>query len=963
MKKDNKVVETVRAKLKSFIDFKKLSQTFSIFKKDGLEFIEVEDSTFPPYKDRDQHIKTVKSGKTTKQVEVLRIGLDTEYQENNGLNDIISYQIYIPAYKLGVILYNDKKSYERLELKTFIEMMNEVFNHRKLYKELDIISHFSVAEMNSFAKYKEFVKDNHFEDKIQMIQKSFVTVDTVDYSYYTRSKHEVSVKFNISDTWLMSGKESLKSITSADTFKINKIELTKDQITNMKSLLKNNKELFDKYSIIDSYLTAEYYNQYYDTLKKEFNLEGRILTASSISAKVFQGTFKEELDDLIGQYDLKVKRQVKTRNGEKTITQTVKRFHRGVGQLKDSYYGGRNETFCSGVSKDTSWGDYDLKSAYPTALLGFQDINWQEKVGVTTESLRHVAFNDIGMVTLKFKFKDGVPFPGFPIKDETTGGLVFVQEGETTIPLQELYMAYNNDMLDMSSTTIINGYKFQRKNSLKISGFVTDMIIRRDLFPKNTLENKYYKLINNSLYGKFTQGVEEKNILDFFNSTQEEGDFNYSDLEYNQQRRSPIYNPGIASYITGTVRALVTEQMNHIEANGWAKVISVTTDGYMLNKKLTEEQMLELNTLPFSRWFSVIRGKLLKDNNILELKHYSSEDTQNICVKTRCYWMNDEKAKETRDFSKTLISRGGAQSQGDKTKDLDYMTRLLATASNDTNITINHLTNSIDMLNGKDLVRKETNRALNLDYDLKRMPDVTTAVDEEIVYKNEQGIELTAKRITFATKAYKNYSEYLNIKKSYINYLSTTKTAKAINKLRYVDEMKNFLEYNEMKKLEIKVFNKRNNITRFYAKTYILYMIMKNQINPTLKDIKNYASKLNLTNKQIHNMLRHKVFTEYVLNKDMIITLNGNVEIFNNNITQFEYLFDKLTEEEKLEFKEFLLSKKEEQIEKELNVVEMISFENNEPITQDREGYEEYCEYNLEEINDILENEIYQNIA
>lgn len=951
---------SVRNKIERFIVNNKLEQTFAIFQKVGDEFKEIEDTYFAGNKGRVPCYKkrTNKRGKF-ELIKVLQVGLDTEYQENkDGKNDIISYQLFMPAYKLGVIFYNNQNTYKRFTLETFLKMLNEVFNHSNYYDEIDIISHFSVAEMNSFDNYKEFIKQNKFDKNLQMIQKSFATITPLNFKYTSQSNHAKRIKINLSDTWLMSGKESLKEITSSSNFNIKKIDLTKEQISNMKDLLINDRDLFNKYSIIDSYLTVEYNNKFYETLKKEFDIQDRILTASSISAKVFQKRFGEQTDDLIGQYPVTVRKQMPD---GKIQNLTIKKFKRGILHLKESYYGGRNETFCSGVSRNNEWGDYDLKSAYPTALLILQDIDWDNKVGITNNNLHKIEFNDLGVVTLKFKFKDSVMMPSFPIKDESTGGLVFVKEGETTIPLQELYMALKNNLLDLTKTEIITGYKFIRKSTRLISELVTEMVEKRNKFQKNTLENKFYKLVNNSLYGKFTQGVVDKNLLDFFNSTPENGEFNYTDLEYHKQRQSPIYNPGIASFITGTIRAMVSEQMNYIEGKQWAKVISVTTDGYMLNKKLTEEQIKELNTLPFTNQVEKVRSILMNESGVLELKHYSSNQSQNISVKTRCYWMNDEKAKETKDMSKILISRGGAQSQGSKEKDMNYMTRLLATACNETQIEINQMSNSIDMLSGADLVRKQSKRSFNLDYDFKRLPNLASATDEVIEYLEDDNTLKEANRITFNTLPFNNYEEYLRIKQNYISYLSTTKQAKAINKVRTVNEMENFLEYNQLKKLDIKVFKNKDNVLKYIAKSFILYNLISNNIKPNQLNVMEIAKMLNLTNKQVHNMLRCKIFKEYALDEKEIVRMD--LATYEKYKDQINYLLSNMENNTKDKFIEFILTpiNKKLTLEKPLMKIikvqiEMYSIENEEFNFDYSIDNEEFIDtnINIEDIEEFL---------
>lgn len=903
--------ESLKSLITKFIKNNKLTQTFNLFEMRDTDFVELEDTYLLPLNKRIRKIKTVTNSKgEVKNIEILQVGLDTEYQEQEFVkkNDIISYQLYFEAFNVGLILYNDKKTYERLCLGELIRLVNDVFNVGNPYREIEFISHFSAAEFNSFKNYRQFIRDNDMKDSIKLIQKSFVTTSPLHYKYNSNSNHPKSIDVTISDTWLMSGKESLKNITSGPEFPINKIELTQHQIKNMKQLLETDKQLFDRYSIIDSYLTLKYNNQFYETLKTEFGVDERVLTASSISAKVFQKRFGKECDELIGKEKYTYKK-VDTRSGTAKIQYlTAEKFKSGIEHLRESYYGGRNETFCAGVSKDQIWEDYDLKSAYPTALLTMRDMNWDNKIGISNhkEDWEALEFNDLGIVTLKFKFKDNVEMPAFPIRDCTTGGLVFVREGETTIPIPELYMAYVNDMLDMKHTQIITGYKFEKKAQAKIAGLVAEFIITRNLKPKGTTSNTLCKLINNAFYGKLTQGVVDKNILDFFGSdVDNSGDFEFSDLDYNKQRQSPIYNPGMASFITGVIRAMVSEQMNYIESKKWAKVISVTTDGYMVNTKLTAEQIEELNQLPFTKQVEANRRAMIEEQGVLELKHYSSDKGQNIAVKTRCYWMNDEVAKETHNTSKILISRGGAQSQGSKEVDMEYMTTLLATANSETKIHISTMTDTLGLLAGEDLVKRGNARSFNMDYDFKRQPDLQTALDEDLVYLDENNEKQVTRRLTFKSNAWDTFKQYLNVKKNYQTYEGKG----IINKIRTKEELSKFINYNEQRDLGIKVFkNNETNITKYVAKVFMLHNMIKNNITLKELDIKLMSEQLNMGNKQLHNITRAVCFKTKVINEDYIKKMEYTTYLKNKE--DVDYLLENLNNEMREEFLNYLVKPK-----------------------------------------------------
>ena len=93
------------------------------------------------------------------------------------------------------------------------------------------------------------------------------------------------------------------------------------------------------------------------------------------------------------------------------------------------------------------------------------------------------------------------------------------------------------------------------------------------------MENTLWKLIANSFYGKTAQGLTGKKSLDLRRTIQE------GKKEYKKIGKSGITNVFIAGYITGVVRALVSEYMHYFSKNG-VDVMNVTTDGFMINNKL-----------------------------------------------------------------------------------------------------------------------------------------------------------------------------------------------------------------------------------------------------------------------------------------------------------------------------------------------------------------------------------------
>src|SRR5262249_42854879 len=94
-----------------------------------------------------------------------------------------------------------------------------------------------------------------------------------------------------------------------------------------------------------------------------------------------------------------------------------------------AFYGGRNETFWYGPTPMADFREYDLTSAYATALSSLQILDYS--------AARHTQDPDdydldlVGFASIKFRFPEGTRYPSLPVMADDQRGLVYPLSGVT----------------------------------------------------------------------------------------------------------------------------------------------------------------------------------------------------------------------------------------------------------------------------------------------------------------------------------------------------------------------------------------------------------------------------------------------------------------------------------------------------------------------------------------------------
>lgn len=103
----------------------------------------------------------------------------------------------------------------------------------------------------------------------------------------------------------------------------------------------------------------------------------------------------------------------------------------------ECYHGGRNEQFWFGPCFEDDWTDYDLSSAYPTAMALIGRPEWDR--AFVTSKPEDFTYLSLGMANVEFEFPKSVRFPTLPVR--TDNGLIFPRKGLSNCAAPEIALA------------------------------------------------------------------------------------------------------------------------------------------------------------------------------------------------------------------------------------------------------------------------------------------------------------------------------------------------------------------------------------------------------------------------------------------------------------------------------------------------------------------------------------------
>lgn len=422
---------------------------------------------------------------------------------------------------------------------------------------------------------------------------------------------------------------------------------------------------------------------------------------------------------------------------------------------KNAYKGGYNGSMKIGYFPDTTY-DYDLKNAYPTCMVLVPDIDWDNCIALEVKNqplspmMVRSPFDPVFAV-VDFHFPVSVRFPCIP--QSVNGSMIFARDGKGVYAsAPELYLALKlgaeihvNRLFIGNIKTTSDG-KPSHCLSAVVKQFVLDRDLAKKLYGKGSVPDLLVKLALVSLYGKTAQDVIDKSTWSAWRSAM-------VDIG-----GSAITSPVHACLTTAGVRAVLLATMNQLSDLGY-DVFSVTTDGFISN--VPEDVLNSLDLFGFSALMQSARTFLVGNPQVWEIKH-EQDDLVNLTTRGNAS-LNDGVGRSHpgvlahNSFVTGEVKNSLADRVAFVTAVLDRMGRVKCVG---TSFALFKDMAARGIENRIDFCTTEQERALSMDFDLKRKPIESSFYT---AYPVVQGVQ---KEIAcFDTEPYDTISDYERYKK------------------------------------------------------------------------------------------------------------------------------------------------------------------------------------------------------
>lgn len=709
------------------------------------------------------------------------IGFDTEFQAPDAipqaLLDGVSGKYTVLSYQFYCIHSSGKEwagiccppNGERMSLNDFCVFALASGKQAGIQSELPhkilIVGHFTRADLPAFSDFKTL------QAYVSNVRSTFISIDGGRKFIVTfPDASHVNLKVVFRDTMLLTPQTSRKLEGVGELVGIPKLRLGgsdeshRKLIRQMSSVINTQWESFRSYAIQDAHICAIYMKRISDlylsiTGKRKFPV-----TLSSIGINLLKNSWDRISPSAIDTYlgtqlyndPIFVKKLGYFKIEKKR--KPIEPVYYETAFATECYHGGRNEQFWFGPCFEDDWNDFDLSSAYPTAMSLIGAPNWHAMYQCT--DLEHFTADALGYAWVEFEFPSDTRYPTIPVR--TANGLVFPLKGVSECAAPEIYLAKSLG----ATLTIKRGLIIPSdKTTLIFGNFIKDCIANRIKVGSKTLDGLFWKEISNSTYGKTAQGLQRKRVYNMHEQRSE-------DLPVCE-----ITNAYFAAFITSFVRATLGEIINNLPKDKDLYVFSCTTDGFLTNA--STEDVIQASSGIITKLFREARLLLTGIPDVLEIKHQVRKP---LGWRTRGQaTLSQGKPKEgDKDFS-IVLAKGGINTPEHYDTDAlqnDYVVDLFFNRTPDSVLNSYPLTGVRDIIElDTDLVSKIVTKHLGMEFDWKRQP-------------HGVGFSQQHQHLVFSTRPWETVEQFEEIRSIWQGYNKDKRHC-----LKSINDYQHFAEY------------------------------------------------------------------------------------------------------------------------------------------------------------------------
>jgi DNA polymerase type B, organellar and viral len=463
--------------------------------------------------------------------------------------------------------------------------------------EVIAAGHWTRADLASMADYAEI------KNQFDAVRKTYVSFQPYQASFTQKKRRHVrKFEVHLMDTMLLSpgGNASLDQLGQMYGFP--KLETGRKEVngefvpykSNMDLYLVDHPAKFEAYAVRDAEICALHLQSMAKFCQDDLKLDcgGLPHTLGAIAVKFLLKHWADNGIELgaVNGFEI-AKGKVFNPNTQRYNTTKFKvpnrkvEIHQEMAALAS--YGGRNETFWFGATPVGDFREFDIVSAYTTALSSLQMLDYSSARPST--DLNDYTPDQVGFALVRFQFPVGRRYPCLPVKADDQRGLIYPMSGETYATSPEIEAAVHLG----AEVEIVHGavIPWVPRSPRPFESVLVEFANRRWQNPDKSPKNLMYKELGNCLYGKTYQGTKEKKA------------YNTRTDRHEEIGESPITNIFIAAHVTGLVRALLGELIAGVPDH--YIVVSATTDSIITNCPLAEIPL----TGPVARYLRGVRKR------------------------------------------------------------------------------------------------------------------------------------------------------------------------------------------------------------------------------------------------------------------------------------------------------------------------------------------------------------------